>query len=338
MRILLLTLALLVPVSLLHAEEALYLDVSIEVFETASLEQGHDALHPEVRAAEQRYYPTMLSLGMTESDLWGAVRVLPVADPGAELQISGKVLESDGAHLALQVRAVDAGGRVWFDRVFSGDARELVSVRQQRVDEFQHLIDSVEQRLADTLSSLDDVEKQDIKRIASLRYAKGLMPDVYGQYLSRDEEGLWHYARLPAENDALYQRVETMREHEYLFIDTVHQHYAEYLLEVAPVYDMWRRYKREQVDTANRYESNQEGDLKDFRRGSYWALRESYNNYRWSQQQEQYLDELSEGFANEMRGTDLNLEDSVYRLSGTLDQQYYEWREILKELYNLENS
>src|SRR5690606_38295494 len=107
--------------------------------------------------------------------------------------------------------------------------------------------------------------------------------------------------------------------------------------EVAAVYDMWRRYRRVEMETASMYEGRQEDDLQGLRRGSYWALRESYNNYRWSRQQVQYQDELSAGFANEVRGTDLQLEDSVYRLSGTLDQQYYEWRDILKELYSLEN-
>ena len=74
----------------------------------------------------------------------------------------------------------------------------------------------------------------------------------------------------------------------------------------------------------------------DYARGSYYALRESYDNYRWAKVQELYVDELREGFANEVQPTELALEDSLYTLTGTLEQQYDEWRSILAELYALE--
>ena len=73
-----------------------------------------------------------------------------------------------------------------------------------------------------------------------------------------------------------------------------------------------------------------------YARGSYYALQESYNNYRWAKVQELYLDELREGFANEVEPTEVALDDSLYRLTGTLEQQYREWRSILAELYALD--
>ena len=63
----------------------------------------------------------------------------------------------------------------------------------------------------------------------------------------------------------------------------------------------------------------------------------SYNNFRWSRMQDQYLEEINEGFINEVLPTDVTLEDSLYHLSGTLDEQYQEWQEILKEFWLLEN-
>jgi len=53
--------------------------------------------------------------------------------------------------------------------------------------------------------------------------------------------------------------------------------------------------------------------------------------------QDQYLEELNEGFINEIQPTDITLEDSLYHLSGTLAEQYSEWRDILQELYELDN-
>jgi len=48
------------------------------------------------------------------------------------------------------------------------------------------------------------------------------------------------------------------------------------------------------------------------------------------------VDELGEGFTNEVEPTSLQLDDSVFRLSGTLEQQYRDWRRILAELFALE--
>ena len=41
-------------------------------------------------------------------------------------------------------------------------------------------------------------------------------------------------------------------------------------------------------------------------------------------------------FANEVEPTELALENSLYKLTGTLEQQYRDWRSILAELYALE--
>ena len=63
---------------------------------------------------------------------------------------------------------------------------------------------------------------------------------------------------------------------------------------------------------------------------------QSYNNYGWVKLQELYVDELGEGFTNEIEPTQIALNDSMFRLTGTLDQQYREWRTILAQLFELE--
>src|SRR5690606_10531681 len=96
------------------------------------------------------------------------------------------------------------------------------------------------------------------------------------------------------------------------------------------------RFQREQAESATTVADREANAVSQFRRGSYYALQESYNNFRWAKIQELYLDELSEGFANEVEPTEIELEDSLYKLNGTLEQQYREWRSILAELFELE--
>src|SRR5690606_41223590 len=152
----------------------------------------------------------------------------------------------------------------------------------------------------------------------------------------RGAAGCLQVPRWPARADPLLARVETIREREYLFIDVVDEEYRRFYADVKPVYDMWREFRREAVDSAAAMTAREAASPSRFPRGSYYALQESYNNYRWAKLQERYLDELREGFANETAPTEIELADSLYRLTGTREQQYREWRDILAELYELE--
>ena len=66
------------------------------------------------------------------------------------------------------------------------------------------------------------------------------------------------------------------------------------------------------------------------------ALEQSYNTYKWSKIHEQDLDELALGFNNEVAPTVMDVSGAVVELSGTLDSQYSEWRDILQRIFALE--
>ena len=77
-----------------RASSARLLDIGIVVFdddedESAARTYG-DRVFAEVRDKEIRYLPFLLRKVLIESQQWGAVRVLPEADPSVDLLISGK--------------------------------------------------------------------------------------------------------------------------------------------------------------------------------------------------------------------------------------------------------
>lgn len=319
-----------------------YLDVSIEVFDMNLPEdvinQEQEQIYPAVRQAEARYLPSFLRLVLQESGNWGAVRLLPEKDTGAELQISASIIDSNGAMLALTLKAVDATGRYWIDKTYTNNAVESVSLNQPLLgtDPFLYLYSDIHNDLLSAYRSLTPEQVLEIKEIATLRYAAALSPDAFADYLEEVED-LIQLTRLPAANDPLLLRIAEIREHEYVFIDVVDEQYQDFFVTIKPIYDLWRKYRRDQLasEAAKIQREAEQGD--DLRRGSYIALKESYNNFRWARMQDHYLDELNEGFTNEVLPTDVTLENSIYQLSGTLEEQYAEWRSILKEFYLLEN-
>jgi hypothetical protein len=320
--------------------------VSIKVFDhsgagaNAVVDQANVEIVPAdaVRLAEMRYIPMQLRYRIEASERFGPVRVLPVADNGAELAIEGRILHSSESRLELALLARDSTGRIWLDRTFTGNAVSSQSLQDDALqqDDFQALYSEILRALLAVLDQLDAAALQEIHTLALLRYGLGLVPQSFSAYISETADGRVTIERLPARQDPLLVRIEAIREREFLFIDVVDEEYRRFHADIKPVYDMWRSFRREQASNATARitrESNQ-GSL--FPRGSYYALQESYNNYRWAKLQDLYLDELQEGFANETGPTEIELSDSVYRLSGTLEQQYREWRSILAELYLLE--
>lgn len=328
------------PVSAQPAEEN-FLDVSIRIFDPPAADPTVAAgqeISSEIRLAEVRYIPMFLRFRLEDSGLFGAVRVLPVLDSGAELMIEGSIIKSDGEILELAINARDSTGRSWVDKTYTGAAVESVALNESTMtqDAFSYLFAEIVRDLNAALQQLSAQQLDEIHSVALLRFGNGLLPQFFTEYLQPAADGSVNVTRLPAADDPLLQRIQTIREHEYLFIDVVDQEYQQFFADIKPVYDMWRKFRREQTASAIDFTARETTSRSDFRRGSYYALQESYNNYRWAKLQALYLDELSEGFANEVEPTQIELQDSLYKLTGTFEQQYREWRTILAELLALE--
>lgn len=326
-----------------------YLDVSIRVFRSAEeapavggtaaqATPAAGSITPEVRLAETRYLPMFLRYRLEASGLFGAVRVLPEIDNSAQLTIEGTIQHSDGASLALDLTARDSTGRVWIDQRYEGAAAPGVTASGDPLaeDDFAWLFAAILRDLGTAQDALSAQQRDDIRTVALLRYGVGLVPASFSGYLRENPDGTVSILRLPASDDPLLRRIEEIREHEYLFIDVVDGEYQRFFGDIKPVYDMWRQFQREQTSSAADFTARESATTSGYARGSYYALQESYNNYRWAKVQELYLDELREGFANEVEPTELALENSLYTLTGTMEQQYREWRSILAELYALE--
>jgi len=104
------------------------LDVWIELFEPGEIPDDPDdalGLSMDIRDAEARYIPQHLRNTLESTGYWGAVRVVPAGTVGGEVLVRGRILESDGLNLSLNIIALDATGRQWFDRSYSSEISYL---------------------------------------------------------------------------------------------------------------------------------------------------------------------------------------------------------------------
>lgn len=277
---------------------------------------------PRVRKIEALYLPFLLHDALVDSRQWGAVRIVPEADAAAELLLSGTILGSDGNSLQLQLRAVDASGAVWVDRVFAGTPGNLYA-------EFSASLISARANRTDKML-------RDIVELSLLRYAQQLAPAAFDDYLDVSAEGLYSIRRLPASNDPMVIRIERIRGVEYIFTDAVDAKFEELSADIAAVYEVWGQYRRKfaqyQAEEAARI-----GNSKNTaERGSFEAISSHYDNYKWDRQAAQEQEKWAIGFENEMGPTIAAIEARVAELEGWVADRYDEWRRILAELFEVE--
>jgi len=293
-------------------------------------------IFPEIRKAEAQFMPVLLRQVLLATNAWGVVRVLPDKQVSSELLVNGKIRQSDGSRLVLEVSAWDATGRQWLDKTYTDTATERDYPATEGGDPFIDLYRQIANDLLAFRQRLDRRQLQVIREVALMRYAASLSEEAFGSYLQRDPEGIYSLVRLPAEGDPMMVRVERIRNQEHLFVDTVDEQYVNLYEEMAPTYSLWRQYGREQALYQQDYEARAQTRERIGQRGTFSAMEQTYNTYKQIKIQEQDLDEMALGFNNEVAPTVMEASGKVFRLSGTLESQYNEWRSILREIFAIE--
>lgn len=238
--------------------EDLLLDVGIAVERPAG--GGQDA---DLRRAEGSYVAGLLKTALQTAGVghaacpqapapdgpceprelghWGAVRILSRSSTAIDLAVVLRVEESDGTHLALRVRAVDARGALWLDKRYRRTAAASTYHGHRSGDPFASLYAAVAGDLTHRLLALPRGTLRAIRSVAELRFADGLLPGAFGRYLRANDAGELEIRRLPAADNRLLADAASVRGREHLFIDTVDEYFADFSDEVAGTYAEWQR-------------------------------------------------------------------------------------------------
>ena len=306
------------------------LNVSIAVFDPGVPDD--QALHrdlgifPRIREIEAMLLPFALREALAESREWGAVRVVPETNTAAELLIMGEIGRSDGELLEMKIRVVDARGHVWLDEVFSGVPGNGQHYRQIAT-ELGVLRSQLEQRAIDN-----------IVEVSLLRYGNELAPSAFGEFLTEETDGTFTIKRLPARGDPMVERIKRLRATEYVITDAVDAKYQELHGEIAAINEVWREYRRQNLQYQQGDAKRIESGRSDAPRGSYESIRRIYDNYRFHRVTAQEQDRLAVAFNNEVGPRVQAMEARVAELEGWVDDKYVEWHRILEALFEAETA
>jgi hypothetical protein len=282
--------------------------------------------------------PFILRETLVESAQWGAVRVATDPDAAAELQLFGTIVHSDGERLDLRIRALDATGHTWLDKIFSGQANEesVTSEGDEGTPEFNAIYADIAFELAAVRDRIGDAAVSNIKGTSLMLYASELAPSAFSGYLEQSDDGTLRLLRLPARNDPMLIRIETIRNTEFLITDTVDAKFREFNADLARTYRVWREYRRKVGDYEAWNVRFAEAVPDNAQRGSWEAIKHQYDAYKYDRITAQERDRLAVAFNTEVAATVDAMEARVAELTLWVERGSLEWNSLLEELYEVE--
>ena len=340
------------------------LDVGIVIFDPGLDDYDEDEqVYPEVRRAEARYMPNLLSDAMQNSGAWGTVRVVPSADQINDVTVEGTILHSDGEELQLLIKATDSTGDIWMNRKYTSHASRYAydATTRNQSDPFQAIYNRVANDLLVEQEKLSGEERVGIRTVSELLFAQSFSDKAFEGYLDKTRKGRYKIVRLPAQSDPMLERVRSIRERDQLFIDTMQEYYGSFNGEMSGPYQEWRKLSYEETVAlqelkaestrrliaggvavlagiaaagANDNYSRTAGNVAIL--GGGYLLKSGLEKRNEAQIHVQALEELGVSLEADIVPHVIELDDRSVMLDGSVQDQYNQWRQILAEIYEAE--
>ena len=321
-------------------------------------EESKNLVVKDVRNAESRFIAYLLKDTLELTGNWGAVRVIPEPTDAVDIKLSGSILLSDGEQLKVRMLAQDSTGHVWLNKEYK-DIASKYSYKTPKEDPFQDLYNNIANDLliARGKYSVEDMEK--IRQVSSLKYARTMSPEAFGEYIVENRRGQVDVTQLPATDDAMLVRVNRIKEQEYLFVDTLDDYYGKFYRDMKASYDEWRyatyeeavRLRQMQRKARTRlitgaaliaggiYAGSESGTWAGDAAaagavvGGIGAIKKGFDLRKEAEIHAESLRELSQSLGAEITPYVLDIEGRTIELTGTANSQYQQWQRILKEIY-----
>jgi hypothetical protein len=342
--------------------------IPAEVENDAEL-QAKKGIYPDVRRAEARFMAMLLRNTLETSAQWGAVRVIPANAEFVDVIVNGRIVRSSGKELALEVTVKDSTGRTWFEnKKYEAEAdigSYLSDAALKARDPFQNVYSNIANDMLQFRKTLTADDLRQARVVTELRFAQDLAPSAYSGYVTQTAEGRYQVARLPAEGDPLYERVTRIRARDGDLIDTVSDYYGTFSDAVKEPYGDWRRYSFDEIVKEEKLKnqartrmlmgaaavlgsilvsSQCSGGNYDCQRiedavrtaatvGGIAGIVSGLKKGADAKIHTAAIRELATSFNADVATQVVEVEGRTLKLTGSAEDQYREWRELLKQMY-----
>jgi hypothetical protein len=342
------------------------MDVGIVVFDTEEItvkSAEKQGTTPEIRKAESNFIPVHLKNTLQQSSQWGAVRVIPNETASTDVLLKGKILKSNGEKLVVDVAVIDATGTAWFRKSYAIKAKRTAydDTRKGKNDAFQDLYNTIANDMAQYKLKLSPQKIQNIRSVSRLKFAQDFAPIAYTGYLAANKKDRLTIQRLPADDDPMMERLQRIREREYMYVDVLNNYYEEFYNEMWSPYENWRHLSFDEMAAIRKIKRDAllrqiAGAL--MIAGAVALGASDINNTavvqagmvilggqvfinglnisKEAQIHSEAIKELSDSFGSEMKPVVMDFEGKQYELTGSAQEQFDAWRKLLRQIYDAE--
>ncbi len=331
-------------------QESKLLDVGILLFEGEISEEQveKEGVHYSIRQAESRYMAYHLKETMQRSNGWGAIRVLPERSYIADVVVAGTIMASNGEEMILKINVGDSTGAQWFEKTYKTEAdEEAYRYSKRGRDVYQYMYNRIANDIRKHRKKLPEDELITIRNTSELRYAAGISPQPFASYVSTGPNGQSSITRLPANDDPMLNRVRKVRDREFLFIDTINEHYSNFYGAMWEPYENWRYYYM--IEAEQRREIERRAKQTKFVAalimiagvmrgpGLFTTGALLYKNGTDISEQAEIhneaIRELGDSLEAEVSPMVVEVQGRTVELTGSIEEQYQQWRKLLREIY-----
>jgi len=346
-------------------EEAQLLDIGVVLFDPGEVDlDTNETDFSNVRESEAVWITQQLKDTLDRSNAWGLVRALPHDKLSLDVTVYGKIIKSNGEQIKLHITAKDNRGVEWLNKEYHQQVSQYAYNPEVNIpgDPFQTTYNQIANDLFDYQQNVAGKDKLQIRSLTKVLFARDFVPDAFTDFVTESEGGQLALQRIPAADDPMMQRVDRIRSRNDLFIDVIQEFYRSFNAKMELPYTEWRKlayketiYARQLKEQASKERlagivaiaggvaAATQGDRRSTRIAGHGAIiggaglfRQSFAKKDRALSHSAALRELSESLETELEPSIVALQDRSVTLSGTVDDQYQEWRRILAEMFRLE--
>ncbi len=182
---------------------------------------------------------------------------------------------------------------------------------------------------------------------------------MFSPYLAQNEAGIWQVKRLPAKGDPMLRRVLSIRDREYMLVDTLTSHYDVFYANMWDPYVEWRKLRSREAADLRKAENdalgrkilggaliagaiavdilgggNNTGSLRNaMLLGGFWSVKSGIDMDGQAEIHEDAIRELGASFESELKPMVVEVDGEAVELTGSAEVQYADWKRLLKKIY-----
>lgn len=344
------------------------IDVVVPVFDP-NLPKDTDSwekqgIFPELRRAESNRFALKMKSALEDTDAFGAVRVAPNTAATSDLYVIGKIIQSNGEDVKINITVADISGKQWFSKDFKHRAKESFhnNIRNKGKDAYDPVFEKAASYIVKQLNKSKPEELDRLSLISEMRFGSSLSEETFTQYLKTDG-GRIDITAVPADNDPAVRRIKAIRVRDQLFIDNMQTHYTNFDEKMNDSYLVWQQQSLVEVKAARKTKTKSvvQGVLGGLLLvagvvaaadadnsviadvaatgaivGGAIVLGQSFQTRAEMKFHRDALAELGQSLDIEIAPQVVEYENQTAELVGDAAQQYTQWIAFLKKTYELE--